>query len=226
MARAHRKFVVSPEQWKLLLSPVRAEVAEALRLLGPSSIADIADILDRPADGLYPHVRALVSAGFVTTAGSRKLGRHVETLYDVVADDFVIDFADNTGSAENDAIVATGLSFMNAMSRTLRDAADARVLEFHPDHRNISMNYELAWLTPEDFRLVRDLIARLKAVMDAGKARRTGRLYMTLAMAVPVVRSRGARPRQDPPSSDAESPRKPRRRATSDKTPKRSAAAD
>ncbi|MFO0082890.1 MAG: ArsR family transcriptional regulator, partial [Phycisphaerales bacterium] len=64
MARAHRKFVVSPEQWKLLLSPVRAEVAEALRLLGPSSIADIADILDRPADGLYPHVRARVSAGF------------------------------------------------------------------------------------------------------------------------------------------------------------------
>jgi predicted transcriptional regulator len=224
--RAPRKSVVSPEQWKILLSPVRAEVAEALRLLGPSSIADIADVLDRPADALYPHVRTLIRAGFVTPAGTRKLGRHVEALYDVVADDFLIDFSDNTGKAENDAIVATGLSLMGAMSRTLRDAADARALEFPPDRRNISMNYELAWLTPEDFRAVRELIARIKAVMDAGKARRAGRLYMTLAMAVPVVRSRGAHPKQDPPPPDGEAPRKPRRRSGGDKPPSRRSAVD
>lgn len=192
MPRPQTHPVRDPEAWKVLVSPVRSEIIEAIRLLGPCSIADIAAMLDRPADALYRHIAKLQEGGFVVDAGYRKGERNVEQLFDTVADDFVIDFHDGSGAAENEAIVATANCFLKAMGRVVRDSAAARQLDFKPDTRSISINYELAWLTPEKFQEVRALIRRLKALMDESKKKREGRLYMTLAMACPVTRSRGA----------------------------------
>lgn len=193
MPRAETHPVQSPALWRILISPVRAEIAEAIRLLGPCSVADIAAALDRPADSLYKHIEILQKAGFVTEAGFRKTDRNVEQLLDVVADYFQIDFKDSTGLAENAAFVATVNSFTKSAARAVRDSAAARQLNFHPDHRNVSLNIEVAWLTPEDFLEVRSLIRRLKQLMDAGKKRRQGRLYLTLALSTPITRKRGAR---------------------------------
>ncbi len=192
--------VTSPKAWQVLVSPVRSEITEALRLLGPCSIADVAAAIDRPADTLYAHIKLLIRAGFIAESGYRKNGRHIEQLIDVVADDFVVEFKDNTGKAENQAIVATANSFLSAAARAVRDSAAARALEFTPDTRNISINYELSWLTPERFQEVRALIRRLKSIMDEGKSKREGRLYLTLAIATPVTRKRGAR-RSEPPAA-------------------------
>ena len=65
-------MVRSPEAWRVLISPVRAEIAEALRLLGPCSMAELAAAIDRPADSLYQHLELLQKAGFVVQAGFRK----------------------------------------------------------------------------------------------------------------------------------------------------------
>ena len=46
MKRMPCLLVDSPAQWRVLVSPVRAEIVEALRMLGPCSIADIAGTLD------------------------------------------------------------------------------------------------------------------------------------------------------------------------------------
>ncbi len=176
----------------VLAAPARTEIAEALRLLGPCSVAEIATVIDRPADTLYRHIEALRKAGFVREAGLRKVGRNAEQTFDVVAEDFVIDFTGQAGRAENQAIARTANSFLKAMSRAVRDTAQVGGLDPRAETRNISINYELSWLTPEKFQEVRDLIRRLKALMDDGKRRREGRLYMTLAIACPVTRKRGA----------------------------------
>jgi hypothetical protein len=193
-------MVRSPEAWSVLVSPVRAEIAEAIRLLGPCSIAEIASTIDRPAESLYQHLELLQQAGFVTQAGFRKGSRNVEQLFDAVADDFMIDFHDGTGAAENKAVVTTANSFLKAMARALRDSAAARQLEFHPDRRNISINYELSWLTEAAFQEMRGLVRRIKQLMDEGKKSREGRLYMTLFIATPVTRKRGARRKQEAPA--------------------------
>jgi hypothetical protein len=184
--------VQSPAAWNVLVSPVRAEIIEALRLMGPCSLAEIGAASNRPADALYKHLELLQQAGFVVEAGFRKGARNVEQLFDVVADDFMIDFNDGTGAAENKAIVTTAHSFLKALGRAVRDSAAARQLEFHPARRNISINYELSWLTPEDFQEVRALAGRIKQLMDEGKKKRQGRLYMSLFVATPVTRRRGA----------------------------------
>jgi len=184
--------VQSPADWNVLISPVRAEMVETLRLMGPCSLAEI---------------------GFVVEAGFRKGVRNVEQLFDVVADDFMIDFNDSTGSAENRAVVTTANSFLKALGRAVRDSAAARQLEFHPARRNISINYELSWLTPEDFQEIRALARRIKQLMDQGKKKRQGRLYMSLFVATPVTRRRGAGNRG--PRSQSPAERRPSESKTS-----------
>jgi DNA-binding transcriptional ArsR family regulator len=187
--------VNSPELWELLVAPVRSEVGEALRLFGPCSVAEVAAALDRPADTLYRHIEALREAGFVRETGFRKNGRHTEQLFDVVADDFVVEFKDNAGKgvgAEGRAIVQTAESFAKTIVKAVKASAIAGELEFEERARNISINYELSWLTHEQYQQVRAIIRRLKEIMDDGKRRREGRLYMTLAIATPVTRKRGA----------------------------------
>lgn len=204
MSRPAVHPVRSPSDWRVLVSPVRQEIAEAIRLLGPCSIGEIAQAIDRPADTLYKHVVLLQKAGFVVAAGFRKGERNVEQLIDVVADDFAIDFHDSTGAAENAAVVTTANAFLKAAGRAVRDSAKARQLQFEAETRNISINYELSWLTPEAFNKARELILRLKQLMDEGKKRREGRLYLTLAIATPVTRRRGAHHRdEDSPTGKA-----------------------
>ena len=196
--------VQSPADWNVLISPVRAEMVETLRLMGPCSLAEIGAAINRPADALYNHLQQLQQVGFVVEAGFRKGVRNVEQLFDVVADDFMIDFNDSTGSAENRAVVTTANSFLKALGRAVRDSAAARQLEFHPARRNISINYELSWLTPEDFQEIRALARRIKQLMDQGKKKRQGRLYMSLFVATPVTRRRGAGNRGPRSQSPAE----------------------
>ncbi len=225
MTRPLTHCVSSPTAWEVLVSPVRTEIVEALRLLGPCSVAEVAQTIDRPADTLYRHIELLQNAGFVREAGFRKGERNVELLIDVVAEDFIIEFKDNRGDAENKAIVQTVQSFTGAMQRAVRDSAAAKQLVFDAAERNISINYELSWLTPAKFQEVRGLIRRLKAIMDEGKKQREGRLYMTLAIATPVTRKRGAKPSGDSDiasSSGVERRAKPRRRGRARATRKAS----
>ena len=184
--------VVSPAVWNVLMSPVRAEILETLRLLGPATIEEVAAALDRPADTLYRHFQVLQEAGAVKDNGFRKGSRNVEQMFDVVAEDFMIDFRDNTGAAENQAVVATVNSFAKAVTRAVRDSAKARQLQFAPRERNLTISYELGRLTPEAFQKVRELVRQIKNIMDAGKQQPEGCLYMTLVVATPVTRKRGA----------------------------------
>lgn len=215
MPRLPVQLISSPKTWSRLIAPARAEILEALRLLGPCSVAEIATALDRPADSLYRHIDLLESVGVVVETGFRKSGRNAERIIDVTAHDFGIDFRDRAGAAENKAIVDTVTSFSKAITRAVRDSAAARQLDFSADSRNISVNYELGWLTPERFAEVRALIRRLKEIMDEGKRSRSGKLYMTLAVATPVTRRRhargtGAEDAESAPAPGAASPRRTR----------------
>jgi len=226
VSRPSVHVVTSPAAWEVLASSARSEIAEAIRILGPRSIAEISLALNRPADTLYRHIDMLIDAGFVKEAGYRKGARNVERLLDVVADDFRIEFTANAGAAENRAITNTASSFLRAAERTVRDSARARELNFPPKDRNISINYELSWLTPEQFQEVRALIRKLKDLMDEGKRLREGRLYMTLTIACPVTRKRGAGRAIKPPPATAKAvtprTRKPRSSGTKPSGPRRS----
>ena len=63
-----------PRRLSALASPVRIELVGVLQTRGPSSIREMALALDRPADGLYHHVRILLKAGLLVEK-DRQIGR-------------------------------------------------------------------------------------------------------------------------------------------------------
>src|SRR5437763_17089909 len=78
-------MISRPEQLRALISPVRQEIVDVLSRMGTASLAEIAAVLGRPADGLYYHVRLLVRVGLVFPAGSRKHGGRPEELDESIA---------------------------------------------------------------------------------------------------------------------------------------------
>ena len=196
MPRPPIQFVSNPRHWKAMVAPVRLEILEAMRMIAPCSISEIAVALDRSSDTLYRHIEKLRAAGAIVVAGSRRVGRRVEQVYDLVADDFRIGFKDTTPRAANKAYDDTLQSILKIASRTVRDSASACQLVGTGDERNIVGKIEHAWLSPEEFVALREILMRAKQFMDKRKGARDGRLYLAAFLAVPVTRKRGARSRR------------------------------
>lgn len=196
MARPPIEFVANPRNWNAMVAPVRLEIIEAMRMIAPCSIAEIAGALDRPADTLYRHIDKLKRAGAVIDAGVRRAGRRNEQLYDLVADDFRVGFKDTSDRAANKAYNETIQSILKIASRTARDSAAACQLIGIGDDRNLIGKIEHAWLSHSDFLALREILMRAKQFMDKRKGARDGRLYVAAFLAVPVTRKRGARVRR------------------------------
>lgn len=196
MARPPLHIISNPRHWKVLVAPVRLEMIEAMRMIAPCSIAEIAVALDRSADTLYRHMAKLQAAQVVVPVGSRKSGRRTEQVYDLVADDFRVGFKDTTPRAANKAYNETVQSILKIASRTARDSAAACQLIGIGDERNIVGKIEHAWLSHADFVALRDILMRAKQFMDRRKGARDGRLYLAAFLAMPVTRKRGARVRR------------------------------
>jgi len=185
--------ITSPKAWVTMTAPVRLEMLEALRLLGPCAIADIATMLDRPADALYRHMDKLVRLGVVRELEQRKVGRRLERVYDVVADHMHPGFRDGGSKAANQAYVHTVKVICKIAGRVSRDAAQGGQLKFGAEARNLLALAHHGWLTPTEFARVRELLMEVQDLLDAGRRRPDARLYLIASMLLPVVRKRGAR---------------------------------
>ena len=222
MPRPAIHHVAQPKHWTVLVAPVRLEIVEAMRMIAPCSIAEIAAALDRPADTLYRHIDKLRRAGFVVEAGVRRSGRRFEQVYDLVADDFRVGFKEVAGRTANKAYNDTMQSILKIASRTARDSAAASELVGMGDERNIIGKIEHAWLTQQEFLELREMMMRVKLYMDARKARREGRLYLAAVIAMPVTRKRGAKRN----GVDAKSGPKSASKSTPKSTPKSAPKSD
>lgn len=192
MKRKQSAPLCTPAAWLTMMAPVRSEIAQALTMLGEASIAEVAEVIDRPADTLYRHVAMLERAGVVREGEPRRVGRHTERVYSMVAPDMQPDFTGATPRLENKVGYRTASALLKSMSRTVRDAAAAQILVTRPQGRNLSMTYELGRLTPAMYEELRGHLRAIKALMDRGKKEREGTLYLSITVACPVVRRRGA----------------------------------
>ena len=74
-SRAKRHVIRSQKQLAVLASAPRLEIVDILADAGTLSVAELAAVLERPADALYFHLRALLRAGLVRRTGFRYRGR-------------------------------------------------------------------------------------------------------------------------------------------------------
>jgi hypothetical protein len=191
--------IKSPAAWRVILSPVRREIVEAMQELGPCPIAEVAAASGRPADALYRHVALLVKAGFLVDAGTRKGKRNPERLYDAAANDFRAPNVRRAGAAdEQQMIAATAEAFAKATARSMRASASAGRLACDAASRNFAVTHYLTWLTTSRFEEVRSLLLRINEIVEAGRREQVGELYESLAILTPVTRARGTHARPTP----------------------------
>jgi DNA-binding transcriptional ArsR family regulator len=193
MTRPAIHHITSTKAWAVYIAPARLEIIEAMRMIAPCSIAEIAAAIDRPADTLYRHIEKLRKAGVVTEAGIRRAGRRFEQVFDLAGDDFRPHFRDASARVTNKMFDDATRSIAKILLRTSRDAAAAEQIVFEPNRRNATVKFEHAWLTQADFDQLRGMFLEIKKFMDARKSRRDGRLYLAAFAAIPVHRKRAAR---------------------------------
>jgi hypothetical protein len=200
-ARPAIREITRPGHWELMVAPVRFELLEAMRSIAPCSVREIAVAIDRPADTLYPHLRQLLRIGVIVDAGERAGRTRPERVYDLVADDFRPVFRGTSKAVATRAIDRSMQTMAGMVSRASRKSAAAGRLIYTEETQNVFGNVELAWLSAEDFELLRQKLRAIKRFLDRRKDHRRGSLFLAGSFVVPVTRTRGARVAKSPTSS-------------------------
>lgn len=187
MTRPSVRWVQDPEEWRVLLAPARLEIIQALRCVGPCSVAELATMVGRPADLLYRQLVKLEKAGFVVQPGTRKRGRHAERLYDVTAQDFAMAFRDLSTESSARGLSETARSFCNAAAKEVQTSSKTGNLILG-EGQNFILNYEMSWLAPAQFQAARALLYQVKQLLDQARTQRAGRPFVCVTVLTPVTR--------------------------------------
>jgi len=90
-----KRGTTRPIQWighagqiDTLSSPIRQDIVDTVDALGTCSVAELAQVLGRPADGLYYHVKALQRAHLLAVSAAIRDGRR-ETRLSVESRQFI-----------------------------------------------------------------------------------------------------------------------------------------
>ncbi len=179
--------VRTPAQLRALASPARQEIVDALARLGTMSIAQIADTLDRPADGLYYHIRALVRAGLNVAAGRRPDRGRSEALYRAVAPDLRIPPA----LSKSGPVVDIVASLLRLGIRDYRRASKRSDVARSSAVRDLWALRSVGRLDEHQLKRVNALVRRL--LHEVGRPRQTGRLFAVTFLLTPIDRARRSR---------------------------------
>lgn len=163
------RAVRDPAQVRLLSSPVRQEMVDTLAALGgEAGVADLAEQLGRPADGLYYHLRALVAGGLVeelSGGGAERRfrlagegGAPLRLVYDLGAEGNVAELR----AFVSGLLQIAGRDFDNAL-----EGGDAIVVG---TGRELWASRNKGWLSPADVAEVNALLARLGELTSQPKA--------------------------------------------------------
>lgn len=178
-------------QFDAVCSGVRFELITFLVAAGPCSIAALAEQMDRPADGLYHHMRKLSEAGLVREVGFEKSGRQLQTIYDSVADHFAFD-VDFESGRNVDRILQIMRATLRRSERIMQDAIEAGAVSFDPKSRNSFIRGDTAWLDTNDLNNVVNHLQAIIDIFEAGRRKKEGDLFAVTFNLSPLVRSRSS----------------------------------
>lgn len=179
------------EQWAAMASPVCAEVLEMLRSAAPCSATELSLQMDRPADGLYHHLRRLRRTGFIREIGTRRVGKQVEAVFDLSADAFVFDYDPSTGlNVERAQRVTAGIVRM--IGRTVEAGLESPEARLEGEAKNLWSRVDTTWLDDEGLRRLNEHFQAIEQIVLEGNARRQGQLLTLGRFLAPAIRTRRA----------------------------------
>lgn len=136
----------------------------------PLAVSDLAAALDRPADGLYHHIRRLLETGIVVEAGVRATPRHPETLYRLAAPRLRFDTHAGDGAAP-DGPLGLMRTVVKAGERSMAAAMRSGMVRFDEPGRNACVRFDAAHLSAEEAARVVSLVGEVQRVLDEARRR-------------------------------------------------------
>jgi hypothetical protein len=180
----------SEAQLAALASPLRVEMIGEVKTIGSCSIRELAARLDRPADGLYHHVRVLLKAGVLVQSGERKVGRRVEAFYSLAANR-IGGALDPASAASRQAVVRAGSAVMRLAGREFTKAIDAEDIGALAAANKIRVMRLKTWLTDEAIAALNGHFARIERLVTRHARSKQGRPYSLTISLIPLQQKRG-----------------------------------
>jgi len=207
MARKPRNPVLIDRvaQLRALVSPVRQELVDMLQALGTASIADLAERMGRPADGLYYHVRALVAAGLVQQAGTRSRGGREEAVYCTLAPEEGMRLRYPTeGGSARETLQRLVASMVRTAGREFKDALARPETVASGPRRELWAARSKGWLSTAELAHANRLLVQLVDLLSHGPTGARDRLLnLTFVLAPGTVQTARRGRRKGGPDSAA-----------------------
>lgn len=188
MARksAVRGTLTSRAQVSALASPIRQEIVDTLENLGGmAAVAQIAEQLGRPADGLYFHLRRLVRSGVLEELPDEGNGRTYRT---IAAPGHLLTLSYRDG-AKRDFIGLTRVvgSLLRMAKRDFAAALRRPDTVVEGKRRELWAARSKGWVTVEELAEINRLLARLNEVMHRPRTAQRNQLMSLAYVLAPVA---------------------------------------
>ena len=176
MSTSRVAILEDAEQVAALAHPLRVALLDALRT--PDSSAGAARRIGETRQKVNHHVRALLDAGLVRSAGERRAGNFIEQLYESVAGSFVVSPRLACGGDERTRALETQLPLehlVNIGERIQRDAIELldRAAFDGDDIPSLTVEAEVRFADAETrTAFMRDYMAALKPLVKKYGGRR------------------------------------------------------
>ena len=185
MTRAAPFYLQDIGQVRAVASPVRAAIVDALEVMAPATIVQLARAIGYPPDGLYYHVRMLERIGLVvrtapepdTGAARFDLPGHPATLRYRLDD-----------RQQGRAMVKVVGTMVRCAERSFRRAFGPNRAIAKGPYRNLRAGRRTAWLTAAELRRLNREIERIHALFGRGRPQRPGsQLHEFTYVLAPIV---------------------------------------
>lgn len=181
----------SPQHWEAVTSPTRFEILEQMRSAAPCSVAELARQMDRPADGLYHHLRKLQEAGLIREVGQRPVGKQVETIYDLAYDTLLFEIEPATGRNVDEMRKLSG-ALLRLAGRVFDAALGNPAMVGTGPGQNTWGRLDTTWLTDEGLAELNEHLLAIRGLLEEGNRRREGHLITIGTFGGPALRPRRA----------------------------------
>ncbi|MCA8960203.1 MAG: helix-turn-helix transcriptional regulator [Planctomycetes bacterium] len=167
--------VETREQWEALTSPVRYDIVDLLRSIGPSSVTDLAKHMGRPADSLYYHLKKLQSVELVRQCGTRQRMGQSEAIFEIAGDG--IDPGDPRDPQQRPFVAQLLSAVLRMTERDVKGAIARDDIVLDGEDKNLYGRRDLAWLDRRDLARVNRHLAAIGEIIESGRRSRKGELF-------------------------------------------------
>ncbi len=178
-SREARTLNLRPEVVADLFKPARLEIFESLQMSGPSSIAQLAERIGRPADSLYYHVKKLLETGVIEAAdemtGEGNPGRN-GAVYSVAANTVVMEL-DLSSRRSREAWASGAAAVLRLAERGVRAAIDAGDVCTEGEGRDLFVHRSKARLSDSELKRLNGHLDAIHTLLSDRVGRTQGRFY-------------------------------------------------